>query len=80
MAYITEFGEHLRKGGTIRYSTWPAKCHIMLFDIKDNRLRRIGSTLMLFTPVPKTTDFKTKTYTPVWPEIIGDGWEVYNDK
>lgn len=77
---ITDFAEVLRNGGAIRYATWPTNCHIRLFDIKDSRLRIVGSTLMLFTPVPKTTDFKTKTYTPVWPEIIGDGWEVYNEK
>jgi hypothetical protein len=79
MPFITDLKQTLIHGGAIRCAHWPAKCHIRLFDIKDNRLRSIGQVLVLFTPT-KTTDFKTKNYTPAWPEIIGDDWEVFNQQ
>lgn len=77
MPFITDLREQIIKGEPVRRKAWPANIHIRLFDVQDNRLRKIGTAMMLFTPIKNNTDWTTKNYTPVWPEIVADDWELY---
>lgn len=79
MPFLSDLRQEITEGKKVRRAGWPAHWHLVRFDIKDSGNKIVGSVLTVFYPNPDDRNkFLCKQYTPTWPEIVGDDWELYN--